>query len=356
MKVGLITIVDPIPNYGNKLQHYATYAVLKRMNNEVTSYTMEKPIISFKTRIAHIIHIVTRYRFTKQKTFWKYGYKKNMRFHIFNKTKLNIKYIKKTNGLEMKEDIFFVGSDQVWNTNWFNNKKEEMFLLKFIQDNKKKNSFSSSFGTDVLNKKWTERFSKELSKFNYISVREEAGKRILNCLIKREVKVLVDPTMLLTKEEWRIISNKPVNAKEGYVLTYFLSPKCDDASAVLERVKENRKVYELLDLNDDIVGTATPENFIWLFDHADIVLTDSFHACVFSFLFNKPFLVFDRNWNEKSMNSRLETLLSKFNLERKYYYSGIQNNVWEHDYSEGYKQLEMERRKAISFLESVLRN
>ena len=170
----------------------------------------------------------------------------------------------------------------------------------------------------------------------------------------RDATVLVDPTMLLTKDEWRKVSKKPRGAKEGYILTYFLSPKCDEAKTKLEEIKEDKEVYELLNPNDKIAGTAGPSEFLWLFEHADLILTDSFHACVFSFLFNKPFIVYDRNWNEGNMNSRLETLLSKFSLERKYANSGLPNDIWEHDYTEGYKQLEIERKKAIDFLKKAL--
>lgn len=85
-----------------------------------------------------------------------------------------------------------------------------------------------------------------------------------------------------------------------------------------------------------------------------MILTDSFHACVFSFLFNKPFNVYDRNWKEGNMNSRLETFLSKFHLERKYANSRLENNIWEHEYSEGYAILEEERNNAIDFLKKAL--
>lgn len=188
-----------------------------------------------------------------------------------------------------------------------------------------------------------------------ISVREEAGAKIIKDLTGRDATVLVDPTMLLTKEEWRNVSKKPKGAKEGgYILTYFLSPKCDAAKERLEEIRDGREVYELLNEKDKVVGTVGPSEFLWLFDHADMIITDSFHACVFSFLFNKPFLVYDRNWNEGNMNSRLETLLSKFHLERKYINSALKNDVWEHDYTEGYKQLEIEREKAINFLKEAL--
>ena len=144
------------------------------------------------------------------------------------------------------------------------------------------------------------------------------------------------------------------DTKESYILTYFLSPKCEEAIKQLEEIQDNRCVYELLNPKDAVAGSAGPSEFIWLFDHADLILTDSFHACVFSFLFNKPFLVYDRNWTECSMNSRLDTLLKKFHLERKYASSGLGNNIWEHNYEEGYKQLEKERLKAITFLKNAL--
>ena len=122
----------------------------------------------------------------------------------------------------------------------------------------------------------------------------------------------------------------------------------------MEEIREDKEVYELLNPNDKVAGTVGPSEFLWLFDHADIILTDSFHACVFSFLFNKPFIVYDRNWDGGNMNSRLETLLSKFSLERKYANSGIENDIWEHDYTEGYKELEIERKKSIEFLKKAL--
>ena len=74
----------------------------------------------------------------------------------------------------------------------------------------------------------------------------------------------------------------------------------------------------------------------------------------FSFLFGKPFIVFDRNWNGLNMNSRIETLLHTFRLERKYSNSGLENEIWEHNYTEGYRQLVIEREKAIKFLREAL--
>ena len=123
---------------------------------------------------------------------------------------------------------------------------------------------------------------------------------------------------------------------------------------MLGATKDTRDVYELLNAEDAVTRASDPCEFLWLFDHADLVLTDSFHACIFSFLFNKPFLVYDRNWTDGNMNSRLETLLKKFHLERKYASAGLENDIWEHDYTDGYKQLALERQKATDFLNKAL--
>ena len=82
-----------------------------------------------------------------------------------------------------------------------------------------------------------------------------------------------------------------------------------------------------------------------------IVLTDSFHACVFSILFNKPFLVYKRYSSEGDMMSRIKTLLETFKLERKYVDNGLDNDIFECDYEESYKILEIERQKFHNFVQ-----
>ena len=93
---------------------------------------------------------------------------------------------------------------------------------------------------------------------------------------------------------------------------------------------------------------------MYMIEHASLILTDSFHACVFSFLFQKPFQVYSRAGNGMNMMSRIETLLSKFDLERKYVESSLENNLFECDYKEGYKQLKVEREKFENYLQQQL--
>lgn len=348
-KIAILTI--QCNNYGNRLQNYATQKIIEGIGCEVCS------LLSFKQRYKNKIYTMMKSLYYDLRFFLNDDFDSN--FYKFNKrVKLaQYDYIRLEDYCVGNYDAVIVGSDQIWNTNFtFIN---ENFFLPFKQANKI--AFSASFGVDSI--PYNQKIVDCLKDFKALSVREDAGAKIIKDLTGRDATVLVDPTMLLTVEEWRKVAKKPRGVKEtketekpkeGYILTYFLSPKCDEAKKKLEEIKGNREVYELLNPEDKVAGTAGPSEFLWLFDHADLILTDSFHACVFSFLFDKPFIVYDRNWDEGNMNSRLETLLSKFQLERKYANSGLQNDIWEHDYEEGYKQLEFEREKALKFLREAL--
>ena len=347
-KVGIYTIQSL--NYGNRLQNYAVQEYIKLIGFHPVSFRTKK--INRPRVIYNKIKWVIRNSIKKDK------------FSNFCKFDSNIElsdlFIAKeefSDNIRSNFDALIVGSDQVWNTT-FDFVSVNSFL-PFPHPNKI--AFSASFGVDSI--PYDQKIVDCLKDFKALSVREEAGAKIIKELTGREATVLVDPTMLLTVDEWRKVEKKPSGIKEskktekpkeGYILTYFLSPKCEEAKKRLEEIKGNRKVYELLNPEDAVAGKAGPSEFLWLFDHADLIITDSFHACVFSFLFDKPFIVYDRTDDVVCMNSRLETLLSKFHLERKYANSGLQNDIWEHDYEEGYKQLELEREKAMNFLKEAL--
>lgn len=339
-KIAILTI--QCNNYGNRLQNFAVQHILNKLGYKVWS------ILPFKQRYNTPVYFKIKSLYMFLKYVFKYDFASN--FYRFDR---NLKfcsydYVRNEDFSIGDYDAVIVGSDQIWNTNF-----EFVSVNSFLPfPHQNKIAFSASFGVNSIS--CDQKIADCLNNFKALSVREEAGAKIIKDLTGRDATVLVDPTMLLTVDEWRKVSKKPKGAKEGYVLTYFLSPKCNEAVNRLREVRDGRGVYELLNPEDKVVGTAGPSEFLWLFDHADLILTDSFHACVFSFLFNKPFIVFDRLYEGKSMNSRLETLLSKFHIERKYANSGLQNDIWEHDYEEGYKQLEIERKKSVDFLRKAL--
>ena len=343
-KIGIITINDN-NNYGNRLQNYAVQKIIENMGEK--AYSIEN-YIQYNSR-KHFLLKKIRYR-----NFSRNFSENNIRAERFREFNKLITYydgiycpFKKYKML----DYVFSGSDQVWNPEFA---ADDATLLRYFPSHKRI-AIAASFGVSTIPNNKIKKYSDELSKFKAISVREEDGAEIVKNLTKKDVEILIDPTMMLSAEEWRDISNPLTNLPRGkYILTYFLSEKNEDAKKFINELKKEYHVIALNDDEDEIARDAGPQEFLYLFDHADLILTDSFHACVFSVLFNKPFIVYDRKNSGSGMNSRIDTLLIKFNLMRKHYEAGLKNNVWEHDYGNLEEILKKERRKFSTFVRNAI--
>ena len=221
----------------------------------------------------------------------------------------------------------------------------------------KNSSYAVSLGVERLEKQFEQIYKEGLKNFNYISVREDKGAEIVKKITKREdIEVLVDPTMLLTQEEWSKIEKKPSQLKDKkYILNYFLGEISKERKKEIEKIaKENDcQIINILDKKDPFYVSG-PSEFLYLERNAFLICTDSFHSCVFAILFNTPFIVFNREDKSVNMNSRIETLLSKFKLENRYYKGKIDKDLLKADYIEAYKILEEERKKSLTFLKKAL--
>ena len=188
---------------------------------------------------------------------------------------------------------------------------------------------------------------------NYIAIscREKKGAEYIGNLLGQECKVLIDPTMALEKKEWISIEKKPSWFNNNkYALCYFLGGM-ESNRKVIEETCDNMKVkiIDILERKIEFFNTS-PEEFIYLINNADIVFTDSFHACVFSIIFNKKFVVYDRENQESSMNSRIENLFSLFGLNNFQY--GKIYNFSEIDNKE--KVLENNRIEVLDYLKQAI--
>ncbi len=272
----------------------------------------------------------------------------------------NKKYIKSTaytvssnkniSDLKKKYEIFVVGSDQVWNPNW---RLSDIDLLTFA-DNNQKIAFSASFGVNSIPREKEENVRENLKKFKAISVREDSAKKIVEELTKRkDVQVLIDPTMILTQEEWDNILKKPEQLKhDKYILNYFLGGLSNERKKEIYRIAEenNCEVINVLDKRSEFYA-MDPGEFLYLEKHAFLICTDSFHSSVFGLLYDRPFIVFERDNTNINMNSRIETLLTKFNLENRKFLGRITKENIEHNYKKAYQKLEIERNKVNEFIE-----
>ena len=361
MKVGIITINDTNPNYGNRLQNYAVHRIMLKQGVEPTTLYVEDELpISLKQNIKYMIHKTTKFTRCKNAVYWKNIYPKLIKFKKFNSKYIPTRRINTLDEISDQYEYFAIGSDQVWNPTWYKHCliKKDAYLLTFANQDQKI-CMSPSFGISELPKEWEDHFRKSLKLFDNISVREEAGAEIVKNLTGKEAEVLIDPTLMLDKNEWIKIQNKPqaIDTEKEYILTYFIAEKSDETLNYIKWLesKYNLKVYNLLDYTQPDLYLADPSEFIYLINKAKLVLTDSFHACIFSFIFAKPFQVFTRNGAGNNMMSRIETLLRKFDLERKLYVNKFENDIFECDYYNGYNKLAQEQLKVREFISKSLK-
>lgn len=354
-RVSIITIYDI--NIGNRLQNYAVQNVLQGLGYLVA--TVRYPVeyrVTLKIQLKKIVHHLSGYRFSHGNVYWKTLNLRKARIKSFET--FNNKHIceqKIRNLSQIKEaDYYVLGSDQVWNPGWYsyNTLKKDLFLLSFTKP-EKKICFAPSFGIEQLPEKWKPWFRKYLADIPKLSVRENSGAKIIKELTGKDACVMIDPTLMLDRDQWNEISVKPtkINTNQPYILTYFLGGRSDETERSIKQYAEQMHalVYHLVDPEQPDMYVTGPSEFLYLVAHAKLVLTDSFHACVFSFLYGKPFLVYNRQ-DDSGMMSRIETMLKKFQLERKYAASGLENDLLECDYQSGYEILKGERKKALHFL------
>lgn len=343
-KIAIITM-NGNNNYGNKLQHYAVQETLKKYGFEVSTLAFWN-YNKYEFLLKNFVKILTKKRYRNFKRFDKrIKYSKSI-FYKNKKYKISDNF-----------DYYVVGSDQVWNSTI--SSFRTFYLLDFVPKNKKKISFSASFGTDYIENKYLKAFQDNLQKFNKISVREVAGYNLIKQILGREdVEVLVDPTMLLTTDEWNKVIKKPNEYNgEKYILNYFLGDISNEKNNFINEIakKYDCKIINLLNPSDPYYSSG-PSEFLWLEKNATLICTDSFHSTVFSIIYNKPFIVFERQQKGlKNINSRIDTLLKTFKLENRWYDSQKMNtNYLEHNYTEAYKILNNERKKSASFLRDAL--
>ena len=364
MKIGIVTIVD-YTNYGNRLQNYALYYVLrKKYGCKVKTLATHKEQLfcdknyiawskeMFAKQLSIILPSVAEKGFGNNITRWSNFYNWSKRIptkHYYGNDKLSEK-------LNEKYDLFFAGSDQIWNYHFASFRKFNYnYFLKFA-DNKKKIAISGSFGVEEIPTKWRKVYIDGLSSFSYISVREDAGQAIVKELLGEDVPVLIDPVMMLSSEEWLKVSKKPrVDCSRPYILKYYLGDEAEEDKIDLWAMKNGYEVYELL--NDKIpeLYSAGPGEFITLISNASLICSDSFHCIAFSIIFSKPFIVYNRRGKDMDMSSRLDTLLNKFGFQNRWKHLLNADEYLTSDYELAKKQLQIEQQKFTDYISTVLK-
>ena len=214
-----------------------------------------------------------------------------------------------------KYDAYICGSDQIWSPYL-------PFMGYYYLDftSKKKIAYAPSVGTNIGNEDYYQNVAPCLKSFSYISTREQAGKELLSQLTDKTVKVVVDPTLLLKRDDWeKLVDTK---AEEDYVFCYFLTPNPWYVNHAIELAKTQHLKLKLFYTHSDLyrhkadVVFGGPKEFLTSIKYAKMVLTDSFHATVFSLIFQKDFITYKRfkDGGEKDQNARIYNLLTPLHL------------------------------------------
>jgi hypothetical protein len=275
------------------------------------------------------------------------------KFIIFSKKYLHeVEY----ESSKIKEyDYFITGSDQVWNP--YYSLEHEKYFLQFAPK-EKRIAYAPSFGVSEIPEDKKEIYKQWLNEIPHLSIRENEGAKIIKELTGKDAPVLVDPTLLLTKQEWLEISKEHENKpKSKYLLTYFLGDIPTKRKKLIKNIakKYNLKIVRLADLKDKKTYTADPSEFIDYINSAEIFLTDSFHGTVFSILMGTPFYIFQR-LGGKSMYSRINTLLEMTHFKnREEKDINLNRNLLDIDFSHVEDILNKERKKSVDFLKNALK-
>ena len=221
-------------------------------------------------------------------------------------------------------DAFIVGSDQVWNPIWY----YEPFFLTFAPSSVPKIAYAASIAQNSLPEKVRTLYRENLKDFLAVSVREADAVSLLADISPVEVAHVLDPTLLLSAEEWEAVA-APRQIEKPYVFCYFLGGGTHmrglaenyarERGLFLVNATHAAGLYHESDLGygDLQKDSLSPEEFLSLIRHADYVFTDSFHATVFSLLFAREFCTFRRG-GHGAMSSRIYTLTELFGVPHRF--------------------------------------
>jgi hypothetical protein len=348
MKIGIITI-HRSPNYGACLQSYGLYTFLKNKGYDVeiidllrpthTEYNQSKKYVPYRREQLSIIQKIIKSLLGISPKKRLLTNEAQLKFESFNN---QIRYSRTYYSIDElyknppEYDIYITGSDQLWNpTMKF---CIEPYFLTFVKNGGRKISYATSIGIEKLENNEKEDFSKWLSEYYSISVREKSGKGLLSELVTSSVTQVADPSFLLEPSQWKNII-VPSKIEESYILLFTLNYNRELIEFCNRLRKESGKrlvylcLYQPIDVSnlvDIVIDDAGPQEFLGYINSADMVITNSFHGTVFSLILDAG-NIFSYVPSSQKRGKRITDLLDTYNLS---------DHVLHDDLSISYKELE----------------
>lgn len=382
-KIGLVLSYKET-NYGAQLQAFATQVVVEKFGHstEIIDYSpkngdrhivLSRGILRFFYEQFLFKRRAKKHTTSNDLLFLKNKQERIEQYQLFIKRRLH--NIVKVSGYSQlascgkKCDAVLIGSDQKWTPGFsFGNVNS----LRFVPDYIRKISYATSLGVSEYPKYCWPSARKAWNRIDFLSVREQQGADIIKqvCGPDISVRVVVDPTYLLTKEQWEELIPTEKKSEEKYVFCYFLGN--DDSSKLIARKFADEKKLKLVSVlskesyspldqtyADFLVTGNSPEDFINWIRGAEFILTDSFHGTAFSVINEKQFFIFYRKRAEAtSRNSRIDNILKKWDLQDRLVPPGETEAkllaTKSIDYSKVTERVLTERGKSLQFLKEAL--
>lgn len=377
-KIGVLTFYYDSVNIGGLLQSFALPYILnkefhiqaeqirysEKIENSSEQMNQQKNNVIYQLGIQFFSMITLKNRKIREKAFYKFineiPHSSGVFFHHTVENSL-INY-----------DTVMCGGDQIWNSELVR-EHLDVYTLQFVKDDRKKIAYAPSVAISSLSEKSQICMARGLSNLNYISLRERSNLGIVQRLTDKQISIVVDPVLLLTESEW-LEQARPVRIKEKYIFCYLLG---DDIKQrrVIEKLAKKLKLkiltlphilFNKVRKCDLFFGnirdySSGPREFLTLIRNAEMVVTDSFHACVFSMIFKTPFIVFERNKpNEKgNMNSRIYDFLEEYHLDKQLVDEKCvkqMNGLPEIDYTFAHDHWKQRREESLRYLRNALQD
>ncbi|TYQ15971.1 UNVERIFIED_CONTAM: coenzyme F420-reducing hydrogenase beta subunit [Acetivibrio alkalicellulosi] len=366
-KVALMTW-SQYHNFGTSLQVTASTYTMRKLGYEVDviNYMAHGKLVTLKDYkdINHYIRKI-RKKIKSKKSKSIFDEARETAFHNFLDKNISLTEECKTDSdlflLNEKYDAFVCGSDQIWSPSNFNAK----YFLNFVEDPQKMIAYAPSIGLSKIEDIYVKnRMEDNISRFVHLSIREEEGAKLIKEICNKEAKVVLDPTLLLTSNEWDTM-NVSVGKSKPYILCYFLGNNANNWSHVYKLSKTTNiplRIVPVFRLDYErgysVVDGVGPGEFLSLVKNASFICTDSFHGTAFSIIYNKPFYAYERftSKDENNQNSRIYNILKLFELESRLVRDTkkISNHPLDCDYAISNMKLEKKRKESKEYLENSL--
>ena len=334
--VGLLTLDSRIYNYGGFLQEMALQDAIKGLGYEceIIDYEVSQEFNTFslKRGIKNFSFDKIKKKLTKEKTTplsssvsdsitkRKRAFDKYRAHNLVLSKKLSYSDL---HSVDLPYEQLVCGSDQIWNPDY----NIPAFFLNFGRKDCRKIIYAASIGKGQLSGLERKTYSKLLEFPDYISVREDSAQKLISSITEKNVELVLDPTLLHQQEYWMKKADDSSLNHRNYIFCYFLNLTDEKVKSANDFARKNNceiiaipylhnEVEEYTEkLEGKILSEVNPADFLNLIRNAEAIITDSFHATVFSIIFKKNFWCFGRNVGTYNMNTRLHTLLGYVEMQ-----------------------------------------